>query len=74
MRERRRRERPFRSISPHRLYLDKENAKCLGVCAGIADYLGTEPWIIRLIFIALFIPFNVFVLCTYFVLGIVLSP
>lgn len=74
MRQRRHREHPFRSISPHRLYLDKENAKCLGVCAGIADYLGTEPWIIRLFFILLFIPFNVFVLCTYCILGIVLDP
>ena len=62
------------SISPHRLYLDKQNAKCLGVCAGIADYLGTEAWIVRLFFILLFIPFNVFVVCTYFILGIVLSP
>lgn len=74
MREHRRRERPFRSISPHRLYLDKQNAKCMGVCAGIADYIGTQPWIVRLFFILLFIPFNVFVLSVYIILCIVLDP
>ncbi len=31
-----------------RLYLDKLNGKFLGVCAGIADYLGWNPIWIRL--------------------------
>ncbi len=34
-----------------RFYLDKRNAKFLGVCAGVADYFGTEPLWIRLGFV-----------------------
>ncbi len=33
------------------LHLDRENKKFLGVCAGIADYLGVESWTVRLVFI-----------------------
>ena len=29
------------------LYLDRENRKIVGVCAGIARYLGIEAWIVR---------------------------
>ena len=36
-----------------RYYLDKRNAKFLGVCAGVADYFGTEPLWIRLGFVAM---------------------
>lgn len=34
---------------PRVLYRDPDNAPLFGVCTGIAQYLGTEPWIIRLI-------------------------
>ncbi|MBE6507175.1 MAG: PspC domain-containing protein [Methanocorpusculum parvum] len=47
-----------------------------GVCGGIADYGGISPWIIRLIFIIVFIlpiPFSRFVvLAAYIVLWIAL--
>jgi phage shock protein C len=42
--------------SRHRLYRDTENGLLAGVCAGIADYLGTERIVIRLAFVlALFL-------------------
>ncbi|MFW2852377.1 envelope stress response membrane protein PspC [Sphingomonas sp. TX0543] len=34
--------------SPTRFYLDKQNAKWKGVCAGIADYTGIDPLWVRL--------------------------
>ncbi|MBT5188065.1 MAG: envelope stress response membrane protein PspC [Kordiimonadaceae bacterium] len=30
-----------------KLYLDKKNAKVSGVCAGIADYFGIDPIVVR---------------------------
>src|SRR5690349_16561435 len=38
-----------RNKSP--LQLDKENAKWLGVCAGVAKFLDVEPWTVRLVFL-----------------------
>ncbi|MBV8237240.1 MAG: envelope stress response membrane protein PspC [Sphingomonas sp.] len=34
--------------SPTKFYLDKQNAKWKGVCAGIADYTGIDPLWVRL--------------------------
>ncbi|MDG1709348.1 MAG: envelope stress response membrane protein PspC [Emcibacteraceae bacterium] len=31
-----------------KLYLDKKNAKVSGVCAGLADYFGIDPMIVRI--------------------------
>lgn len=36
------------SVRRTKFYLDKRNAKFLGVCAGIADYIGVDPLWIRL--------------------------
>ena len=33
-----------------RLVLDKANKKILGVCAGLANWSGIDPMIVRLIF------------------------
>jgi phage shock protein PspC (stress-responsive transcriptional regulator) len=33
------------------LELDKDNAKWLGVCAGLANFLEVEPWTVRLVFL-----------------------
>ena len=35
-----------------RLVLDKANKKILGVCAGLANWSGMDPFIVRLIFVA----------------------
>ncbi|MDY7097567.1 MAG: PspC domain-containing protein [Pseudomonadota bacterium] len=32
--------------------LDKADAKLAGVCGGIANYLGIDPMVVRLIFVA----------------------
>jgi len=31
-----------------KFYLDKRNSKIMGVCAGIADYTGVDPTLVRL--------------------------
>lgn len=31
-----------------KLYLDKQKAKVSGVCAGVADYFGIDPMIVRI--------------------------
>ncbi len=31
-----------------KLYLDKKNAKVSGVCAGLGDYFGIDPMVIRI--------------------------
>ena len=35
-----------------KFYLDKQNAKWKGVCAGIADYFGIDPMLVRIGFVA----------------------
>ncbi len=37
------------SLGRRRLYRDKENAMCLGVCAGIADYFGFKVGATRIV-------------------------
>lgn len=39
----------FEEHPVRRLYRDPDHAPLFGVCTGIADYLGIEPWIIRLL-------------------------
>jgi len=36
------------SASRTKFYLDKQNAKWSGVCAGIADYTGFDPLLVRI--------------------------
>ncbi|MEI8396230.1 MAG: PspC domain-containing protein [Rhodospirillaceae bacterium] len=38
---------PFSSPNPHKLYRNSGNGRVFGVCAGIADYFGTDPFIVR---------------------------
>ncbi len=38
---------PFRSPNPHRLYRNTKDGKIAGVCAGIADYVNIDAWIVR---------------------------
>lgn len=44
------------------LYLDRENRKIVGVCAGLARYLGMEAWMVRCVALTglLFVPSVVF--------------
>ena len=45
-----------------KLYLDDENGKIVGVCAGIANYFGMEGWVVRCIAVTglIFMPSIVF--------------
>jgi phage shock protein PspC (stress-responsive transcriptional regulator) len=50
--------------------LDKGNGKFLGVCAGLARYLGIDPMIVRLVFaISTVVGFGSFILI-YFAIAL----
>lgn len=57
------------------LYRDKQNAKFMGVCSGIADYTGINVFWIRLALIVMIFtpPVSGIVLPAYFVAGIFLN-
>lgn len=42
--------RPTGPGTPTKFALDKRNAKLAGVCGGIANYIGINPLIVRLVF------------------------
>jgi phage shock protein C len=55
------------------LYRDKQNAKLLGVCAGIADYTGVNTLWVRLGFLILLFTVAPILLPAYFVAGLLLN-
>ncbi|MCT2559534.1 envelope stress response membrane protein PspC [Tsuneonella sp. YG55] len=55
------------------LYRDKQNAKLMGVCAGIADYTGVNALWIRLGFIVLLLTIAPILLPAYFIAGLLLN-
>ena len=57
------------------LYRDKQNAKLMGVCAGIADYTGVNPLWIRLGFLIAVLSgvLSPVVLPLYFLAGLLLN-
>ena len=44
--------RPAGGGAPAGFHKDRDNAKVFGVCAGIANYTGINPMIVRLVFVA----------------------
>ena len=61
--------------SPNKLYKDPARGKCMGVCAGLADYAGVKVLLVRILFVVgclagWFLPLIV----AYLVLGMVLDP
>ena len=42
-------------MEPKRLYRSRKNAMLGGVCAGLGEYFGIDPTIVRLIFVLLFL-------------------
>jgi phage shock protein PspC (stress-responsive transcriptional regulator) len=44
--------RPASGPPGRKLRLDKQDGKVAGVCAGLADYFGMYPLVMRLIFVA----------------------
>ena len=55
------------------LYRDKQNAKLLGVCAGIADYTGVDVFWVRLLTIFMTFVLQGLTIPAYFISGILLS-
>ncbi len=55
------------------LYRDKQNAKLMGVCSGIADYTGVNALWIRLAFIIMLFTISPIMLPAYFVAGVLLN-
>lgn len=52
-----------------KFYRDKQNAKLMGVCAGIADYTGINAIWVRLAAIGLMFVIPPFVISAYFITG-----
>jgi phage shock protein C len=63
---------PFRSPNPHRLYRHPERGRVFGVCAGLADYFGVEPFLVRLGALAGLVFFFVPVFLGYLMLTVIL--
>ncbi|MEO6153026.1 MAG: envelope stress response membrane protein PspC [Croceibacterium sp.] len=55
------------------LYRDKQNAKLMGVCSGIADYTGVNVLWVRLALILLVFAMSPIVIPAYFAAGIFLN-
>jgi phage shock protein C len=55
-----------------RFYRDPRHGKLMGVCAGVADYLGVDVTLIRILAIIALLWFNVLALVAYLVLGFML--
>lgn len=49
------------------LQIDRENAKWLGVCAGLANFLEVEPWTVRLVFLGCMVFGGWFLVPLYFI-------
>ena len=56
-----------------KFYLDKQNGKWAGVCAGIADYTGIDVTIVRIAFIVATIMGSGFPILAYFLIAM-MSP
>ena len=52
-----------------RFYLDNQNAKWSGVCAGIADYTGIDVTIVRIAFIVAAMMGSGFPILAYFIIA-----
>jgi len=59
-----------------KLYKDPDQAKICGVCAGLAEYLGFEIWVVRVITLAflLLTALSGPIVISYFILCFVLDP
>lgn len=55
------------------LYRDKQNAKLMGVCSGIADYTGVNALWVRLGFLVLLFAGMGIILPLYFIAGVLLN-
>ena len=57
-----------------KLYLDKENAKIAGVCAGLADYFGKDVTIVRIVYVIATCIWPPIMICAYIFMAWLLDP
>src|SRR5215831_18352596 len=62
------------SSARHRLWRDTDRGVIAGVCAGIADYLGIEPIVVRLVAVLCLVFFFPPTVVAYLILALVLRP
>jgi phage shock protein C len=62
------------SSSRYRLWRDPDRGIIAGVCAGIANYIGTEPIVVRLVAVLGLIFFFPPTVIAYVILAVVLQP
>jgi len=56
------------------LYRNTKDGKIAGVCAGLADHFGIDPWVVRLIFLGGFFFFGGLTVIAYIAGWILLNP
>jgi phage shock protein C len=62
------------SSTRHRLWRDTDRGMLAGVCAGIADYIGVEPIVVRLAAVLGLIFFFPPTIAAYVILAVALRP
>jgi phage shock protein C len=62
------------SSTRHRLWRNTDRGILAGVCAGIADYIGVEPIVMRLVAVVCLVFFFPPTIVAYVVLALVLRP
>ncbi len=62
------------SNKDRKLYKNPDDVKICGVCSGIAEYLGFEVWLVRVVVASLILWLNGAVIVAYFILSFVLDP
>lgn len=63
---------PYDSPNPHRLYRNAQRGYAAGVCAGIGDYFGVDPFLVRLATVVGALFFFPFVLVGYIIAAVAL--
>lgn len=61
-----------RQQMPLRLHRSVKNRMIAGVCGGLAETFGLDPLLVRVVTLALLIPFNVFTVLVYAALALIL--
>ena len=62
------------SSTRHRLWRNTDRGILAGVCAGIADYIGVEPIVMRLVAVVCLVFFFPPTIVAYVILALVLRP
>ena len=63
----------FDPLNQHKhLTLSQHDKKIMGVCGGIAEYMGWDATAVRIMTVLLFIPLHFALILAYIILGLVL--